>query len=506
MSLSKKKKVMCISILLLMASFFAIVFFNKKTKITWYIANLNAYGFSYEDIKPYQELHSEQFDLFNQRLKELKIPAKVVFKAMPGEWDLADGDEMTFQRGIEISGNKVQEIISKDKDADIMPFSHMEYQRFISLDSYFHTDGMKKAKISIPEALWEVNQINAESYQIPRTLVSAKETIYAFYKPFLEQYQIDVDEETVRKMSPRRVIEWLSTYFAGETLLDGKYYITSGSDLFYVAYLGAKIKPMLEGGTIDVMLDYETGTIQDMYSNKKVLEYLDLCQWIYKNNIDAHEEQKTISNACIPVFKMMDIPVIEELGGEASEKGWEAIQLGDRWLSQSVGNGILKSSKNKELAVEVLAATVYDKELSDIMIHGVLEKDYTLQDGYVVYKDASKTPAYSIGNNFIAYPTESEIPDKKEVSEQLLSQIQTIPYSSFTPVWNETLLEQAAQIAAICWETMTDVLYFDIPDMQEYLKTQQQRLKEKGLDKASFELQKQVDEWIESYGKESIAW
>ena len=92
------------------------------------------------------------------------------------------------------------------------------------------------------------------------------------------------------------------------------------------------------------------------------------------------------------------------------------------------------------------------------------------------------------------------------MSEQLLSQIQTIPYSSFTPVWNETLLEQAAQIAAICWETMTDVLYFDIPDMQEYLKTQQQRLKEKGLDKASFELQKQVDEWIESYGKESIAW
>ncbi len=59
MSLSEKKKVICISILLLMASFFAIVFLNKKTKITWYIANLNAYGFSHEDIKPYQELHSE---------------------------------------------------------------------------------------------------------------------------------------------------------------------------------------------------------------------------------------------------------------------------------------------------------------------------------------------------------------------------------------------------------------------------------------------------------------
>ncbi len=145
----------------------------------------------------------------------------------------------------------------------------------------------------------------------------------------------------------------------------------------------------------------------------------------------------------------------------------------------------------------MLAATAYDGELSNIMIHGVPEKDYTLQDGKVVYKEDGEIANYNIGNNLIAYPTEEEVLDKKEVSEQLLSQIPIIPYSDFTPVWEGTMLEKTAQIAGICWETMNDVFYSEISDMEKYLNTKRQKLKAAGLDEVVSELQRQVDDWIE---------
>lgn len=499
MGLSKKKKNIYIGVLAIIGCFLIMAFYNKnkKTQITWYITNIHTYGFSREEIEPYEELHSEQFDLFNKRLKELKIPAEVVFKAAPDIQDLIDGDEERLQKEIEASGKVVKEIISKDEWADIVRFSGMEYQQFLTLDSYFQSGGMAKAKESIPKPLWEVNRINGKSYQVPRGLVSARETVYVFYRPFLEKYQIDIDEADVHEMSPRQVIEWLSTFFHGESVLDNKYYITSSDNLFAQAHFQRKVKPMLEGNTIDVMLDYETGEIQDMYSNKDVLEYLDLCQWIYQNNIDAHKEQANGAVTYTPVFKMTDIPEIEELGGKNNEKNWEKVQLGDRWLDSSVGNGVLKSSQHKELAVEVLAATAYDEELSNIMIHGVPEKDYTLQDGKVVYKEDGEIANYNIGNNLIAYPTEEEILNKKEVSEQLLNQIPIIPHSNFTPVWERTMLEQTAQIAEICWETISDVLYSEIPNMEEYLNIQRQKSKEAGLGKVISELQRQVDDWIE---------
>lgn len=499
MELSKKKKIIYIGVLVLIGCFFIMAFYNKskKTQITWYITNIHTYGFNREEIEPYEELHSEQFDLFNKRLEELKIPAEVVFKAAPDIQDLVDGDEERFQKEIESSGKVIKELISKDEGADIARFSRMEYQQFLPLDPYFQSEGMVKAKESIPEPLWEVNRINGKSYQVPRGLVSAKETVYIFYRPFLEKYQIDIAEAAVREMSPRQVVEWLSTFFHGESVLDKKYYITSSDNLFSQAYFQREIKPMLEGNTIDIMLDYETRKIQDMCSNKYILEYLDLCQWIYQNNIDAHKEQANGITTYTPVFKMTDIPEIEELGGQNDEKNWEKVPLGDRWLDSSIGNGVLKSSKHKEVALEVLAATAYDEELSNIMIHGVPEKDYTLQNGKVIYKEEGEIANYNIGNNLIAYPTEEEVLDKKEVSEQLLNQIPVIPYSNFTPVWEETMLEKTAQVAENCWEMMNDIFYSEISDMEKYLKEKRQTLKAAGLDEVITELQRQVDDWIE---------
>lgn len=53
------------------------MFLSKKEEIIWYISN--PHFFHIEDAVPYEDLSSERFDLFNKRLEELNIPAKVTF-------------------------------------------------------------------------------------------------------------------------------------------------------------------------------------------------------------------------------------------------------------------------------------------------------------------------------------------------------------------------------------------------------------------------------------------
>lgn len=50
---------------------------SKKKEIVWYISEPESYGI--ENAVAYEEIEAECFQLFNERLEELKIPAKVVF-------------------------------------------------------------------------------------------------------------------------------------------------------------------------------------------------------------------------------------------------------------------------------------------------------------------------------------------------------------------------------------------------------------------------------------------
>lgn len=300
-------------------------------------------------------------------------------------------------------------------------------------------------------------------------------------------------EEEVRQMNPKEVIEWLLSYFPENHVLDGKYYLTSASELFYQNYFEGKKISLIEGQENSISMLLDTKKVQGNLS-----EGMDLYEWIYRNNIDAHNYQGQLQ----PVFCIGNIPEIEELQGKKSGDAiWKTVRLGNPRVCSSVGNGVLKSSKKKELAVQVLAASVYDAELSNLMIHGIEGEDYHEERGYAVYTDkqrVSMSDSFSqIGNNLIAYPSEAEVIDKKEQVEALLEQIPIIPYSNFVPDWSdEKFLEMAAKIAGIGQETKRKH-HFEIPDMKAYLEEQEKKQKEAGIDELLVELQKQADTWEE---------
>lgn len=120
-----------------MVGMFPLFHEQKKTEIVWYLYNPRIYGIDSSKLEPYQKLESKRFEKFNERLKELKIPAKVIFKYFP-HTDLLGGETVRewTENNVKDSGTYLKTLEQKDPEADIIYFSRMQFQQFIELDSY----------------------------------------------------------------------------------------------------------------------------------------------------------------------------------------------------------------------------------------------------------------------------------------------------------------------------------------------------------------------------------
>lgn len=500
----KRKWKICIVILFLAATcgIFVFSYSQKRTEIVWYLTDPGYFGVDREDREPYQEVHAKRFELFNKRLKELGIPAKVVFKYVPSEYEAAEEEFINgswYKNEILYSGEIIQTLLQNDAKADIAEMSFMEYDRFLPLDDYMKDERMKKAREAIPENIWKANRINGRTYQIPRGNVGVKETAYCFEKSFIERYEVPLEEEKIKKMTPEEVVRWLLPYFEESRVLDNRYCLTDAFSLDYSNYLIGKSMPVLEGTTNNLYLNLKEKKIEDSFSIEEIQNAFELYQYIYENNLDVHDSLGNVTAQ--PVFTLQNMPSIQELQGTEDEERILAVRLGNPYITRSYGNGVLKSSQNQELAVQVLAASVYDEELSNLMIYGVPEEDYRLVDGHAVYQNENSIScmgSYSpVGNNMIAYPNELEVLDKREKAEKILKEIPSMPYSNFTPDWNKDLLRKMSEIAAIYQETIHELQFSGVPDIKAYLYRQQEKLEDAGLEEVMSELQKQVDSWEE---------
>lgn len=485
---------------------FAAVHLQKKAEIIWYLDEPGYFGVDRKEIKPYQEVYAKRFQLFNDRLTEMGISAKVVFKYAPDQYECdeeAYRDGSWYAKGICFSGEKIRTLMQNDARADIAQFSSVEYDSFLSLDAYAESEGMKRAKEAIPEEIWSANQINGKTYQIPRGNACIKEAAYCFDRSFLNQYQVSFEEEKIKKMTPEEVVNWLLPYFEKDRLLDRRYCLTDASYLNFSDYLLGESMPVLERTTNNLYYNFKDKKITDSFSMKELRDGFALYQYIYENNLDAHEAPTAMTAR--PVFTIHNLPGVKELQRSGGEEDVLFIRLGNPYVTRSLGNGVLKSSKNQELAVQVLAASVYDEELSNLMIYGVPEEDYRLVDGHAVCLNEGVVSYMgtfgAVGNNLIAYPNEQEAADKEERTRKLLKEISMDPNRNFIPDWNEDLLKRMSEVAAIYEQTVQTLRLSEVSDLEAYLEKQQKKLEEAGLLEVVSELQEQVERWEEQgYG------
>lgn len=474
---------------------------SKKKEIVWYISDPDSYGA--EKVEAYHEIKSERFQLFNERLEELNISAKVVFKYMPNRYEAKEEDfdsrdldkkEFLFQTKM------IENLISKDSDADIVNFSPLEYEQFLNLNEYLKKKENQKVLKVIPKSIWKVNAINKKTYQIPKGNSTVLQLTYMFYKPFLEKYHINLDEEKIKNMAPEEIIAFFKPYFEKERLLEDKYYLTSASDLQYSGYFQNRYIPVIRNSRdCNLAVDIKEKRIVNLLDTPEMKKMLKINHMIHVEDLDAHIERQYKNG--MPIFCMTDIPTIQELS-EEREKNWLEISLGDRRLESSLGNGVLKNSDVQELAVRVLAATMYDEKLSNIMIYGVPDKDYRLENEHAICQDRQATLSSmgsfkSIGNNRIAYPNQLEVKEKEKVTEKILKQTQVYPYSNFTPILDENLSGKLSEIIQIYNNIESKTEFEEIPNFEVFIQEQEEKLKEIGVEQVALHLQKQLEDWKE---------
>ena len=222
--------------------------FQKKEEIIWYISN--PHFFHIEDAVPYEDLSSERFDLFNKRLEELNIPAKVTFRYLPDmdmSSDESDSIIDTYKKSLDFSTHLIRTLKDHDSQADIVPFSPMEYRAFVPLDDFLASEKNSSVLTALPDPIWNVNRINGKTYQIPRGSMPLSDTVYSFSASFLKDYNLTLNEQEITSMTPEEVIDFLFPYFEDNRLLDKKYYLTSADDLSLGNCNYYKYLPLLRG-------------------------------------------------------------------------------------------------------------------------------------------------------------------------------------------------------------------------------------------------------------------
>lgn len=471
---------------------------GQKTQIVWYLEDPAFYGV--QDAIPFEEIKSERFDLFNKRLEELDIPAKVVFKyqglAEPSANSYEDGS--WIEKSILGEAQNTRYLVRQDPQADIAGFSPAEYSLFHTLDAFLESEDGRKAREALPEKIWEANRIKGKLFQIPRGNVSVHGTAYCFRKSFLDQYQIRLDEEKIKKMTPEEVVRWLQPCFGDGGLLDDTYCLTDPAYLDFTNYFCDRLVPVLTGTTNNIYLDLKGKRIVDGLSLREIQREFQLYQYIYRNDLDAHTQ---VSQSPVPVFSMEQMPELSMLREKDEEQEWQNVSTDRMYVCKSRGNGVLTGSEHPQLAMQVLAASVCDATLSNLMIHGVEGKDYELKGGHAVSHGnthLSYLGSFSaVGNNLIAYPNELEVTDKEEKTRQLLQQIPVIPLLNFTPEWDQDMLEKMSRLAAVYQETAAQVMYSGVKDLNAYLAKQQKKLEKEGLAEMISFLSAQADSWEE---------
>lgn len=458
---------------------------TKQNEIVWYIRDPAYYGIDETQYQPYEKLNSKRFDLFNQRLKELNIDATVTFKYYKNtnEENMYNDVQTYLKEDLRYQYQRVDRLIKKDPQADLVEFSFVEYQAFEPLDKYYPSN--HKIYEVLPSKLLDANKVEGILYQLPKGNVSIRQTTYYFNEQFLKDCNLEIDEAISNK-TIEEIIEMLIPYFEQNEKLSDSYYLTSFQDINPYFEYYSSMNPM--SNDYGLCFDLKQHKVIHILESEEYLNIIKTCKKICNNNLDGHDYISNQQLLC--AFYVNTIPTIKQLSSQEINTGYIDYGVDKSVLSYSLGNGVLKTSNDKALAAEVLAATMYDETLTNLMIYGVENEDYILDDGVVKSNQfVSSNGSFSqIGNNLIAYPNQMEVKNKKDITFSMIEKLKVNPYIPYE--LNQDDLDNLIEIESLLYA-------FDL-DQELTLKQQidgiKAKMKEYNVDELKQTLQKQWDE------------
>lgn len=466
---------------------------SEEIDVVWYVGNGVIEYIGNED-DYYKPIINEKTKAVNERLKKLNLNINIVFKAYKDDIFYNFGENaLTLNQ----NSNPINSLKEIDKDIDILTFNKENYEEYEILDSYLNNEGGEELKSILLPEIWESQKIFGAIYQVPKPGLLTNRYGYIVNKDFMIKHNLTINDF---EGSPLEIFNILSSLAVNDDKFKSEYILTRPEFVSVSNFFPGEYKTLMKqyNGWEGILIRNSDNKIVNIFEENKIIEQFEIYQEIYTKDLDGH-----IENLDLPVIFSMSTIFPEEYYQNRQELSEVYIPISDFLEVESVGYGILKDSKNKEAAFTALSAVYTDATISNILIYGIEDVDYTLKDGHAVSLiDNNNSMPFGtfvdIGNNLITFPSEVEPTNKKELADIYSKKAISRNSNGFIPNY-DNIQQEYEQLSRIYAEAIVGIQYSKIENMKEYCLEVNNKLKEGGLDKVINELQNQLDSYLGDY-------
>lgn len=459
---------------------------NSKTKkITWYVASNSEWWIGNEE-PSYESIKSEHIDAVNKRLEELEKTYRLEVKVFPSE----------HEESLSASQKEIETIMEKDPDVDIISYKSFWHNEFENLDAYMDLDNGKELRKQIPDNLYESIKVNSSVYMVPSLKYPVRQSAFVFLKEYYDTYKLDLEKN---RNTPKDMLTFLNQNYNREKgymlASDFGYMIPA---LMFQEYDQIDDTPLyIRKSDKKVVNPYEEKEFLDLYG---ILAEITLKGLTERNlSFDELEEIQKNNNYIFNFVDSYRLPEIIKNDEQRNDSRKIEIPLGTPSSSKVMGYGIMKDSKNKEEAFDLLAVIQTDATLSNALIYGPnpkIENEKVKSKGHFAAEYFS-----SLGNNVIALPATIEVANKKDLFFEADSLIDSSAYIPIRLIFDD-FTQQIDKLNAVVNE-LQPAHIVDASSEYKHLNSKEAildeiqkvntQLKEAGIDVLIADLQKQID-------------
>ena len=365
---------------------------------------------------------------------------------------------------------------------------------YLELDSYLEGEN-RKLKESIPDFVWDDAKVNGAIYSVPNYQVCYYQECAMTPKRLADKYNLDV--------SSIKTLSDLEPYLLQLKENEPDIYPLNPAD-FTANTIKYKSLPSIPSLAVNIN-DGET-KLYSKYETKEYKDMLLLFRDYFKKGYIRSDMLSAVNDSlnmkygvwCSSSKPGSNIDNLQLYGEEIVEIPLQTpyVAIG---ASQAAMTAVSKNSKHPQKALQLLELVNTDKELYNMLCFGLEGKHYNKISDDVIksFDNAGYAPneSWVFGNQFNAYYMEGQETDIWEETDKINRTAARSIYRGFTVDFSN-IKSNVAKLSAV--ENEYKYIALGTAEPEELLNEFIRELKEAGLDKVYNEVQKQMNDFLES--------
>lgn len=414
--------------------------------------------------------------------------------------------------------SKLQVLNASAEKFDIMFTSNWlnNYHQNVSKNVLLPLDDMLKTVTpdlyeSIPDYWWDGAKVDGKIYGIPNQQIATRGPSFLIPEQNIKSLGLEVPGIDNEITDYNEALDYLEDYFkkvkdATGTYTDMGAIWTGGTNMFGLEEVSGSSIPgairYKETGDIKIVNQYDTEEFRNYIERRR--------QWVEDGLVTPQIDEERTLGVYIgegKVYPKVFVNPVYKPGLDAEMSANSDVDLSvyvrTGQLMSSGGlaatlNGISRTSENPELALKVLELFNKDAELYNLLSFGIEGVNYTREGNKIRRSKENMYDAYNwaIGSVYQSEILADQDDDIWEQTEAINNAASRSPLIGFSPNL-DGLKTQIASCSAVLNEYL-EILDCGAMDPDKIYPEFMSKLKIAGCDEIVAEIQRQVDEWIDS--------